>query len=256
MSDPVDLLFDIGNTRLKWGLYQRGRIAQSGSVMHESLRDSGFAALTTKLPRHVNRVLASNVAGASFATRFSAAVGLHCRGTVHFVRAERQACGVTSGYAHPRRLGVDRWVAMIAAFAERHSAAVVVDAGTAITIDVIDKTGLHLGGQILPGIGLMTTSLNRETADLPSVGHGRRQVKTGVAMFAANTNGAIINGAYNAACGAIERAVRSIRSARMRPRIILTGGDASRILKQLEGDIEHRPNLVLQGLARIIDSES
>jgi type III pantothenate kinase len=256
MSDPVDLLFDIGNTRLKWGLYQRGHIAQSGSVTHESLRETGFAALTTKLPRAVNRIVASNVAGASFATRLSAAVGLHCSGMIHFVHAERRACGVTSAYAQARRLGVDRWVAMIAAYAERHSAAVVVDAGTAITIDVVDKTGQHLGGQIIPGIGLMISSLNHATADLPSIGRGRRQKKTGMDMFAGNTGGAIINGANNAACGAIERAVRSVRSARMRPRIVLTGGDASSILKQLDGDIEHRPNLVLQGLARIIDSES
>jgi type III pantothenate kinase len=255
MSESIALLFDIGNTRLKWGVYKDGRIGRSGSVTHESLRDTGFAALTTKIPRKFDRVLASNVAGASFATRLSGAVGLHCNSDIRFVHSEKQAYGITSGYAQPRRLGVDRWVAMIAANAEKRAAAVIVDAGTAVTIDVMDKSGQHLGGQILPGIRLMSSSLYTETAELPQAGKSRTPV-SGIAMFAGNTNSAIINGANNAICGAIERAVRIVRSVGMRPRIVLTGGNASSILKQLDGNVLHRPNLVLQGLAHVIDSES
>lgn len=256
MSDVTALLFDVGNTRLKWGVYQDGRIARSGSVTHDTLRDTGFAALLTKLPRQTDKVLACNVAGASFATRLSGAISLHCGGKMRFVHPEKRAYGITNGYTQLRRLGVDRWVAMIAAYAERHTAAVVVDAGTAVTIDVIDKAGRHLGGQIIPGIHLMCTSLTAQTADIAPIARNRRPALVGLDMFAGNTGGAIINGAYNAVCGAIEKAVRSVRSAGMRPRIVLTGGDASSILKLLEGKIEHRPNLVLQGLARIIDSES
>jgi type III pantothenate kinase len=195
------------------------------------------------------------VAGASFATRLSGAIGLHCNNEIRFVHSEKQAYGIKSAYAQPRRLGVDRWVAMIAAFAEKKSAAVVVDAGTAVTIDVLDKKGQHLGGQIIPGIRLMTSSLYDETADLPQAGKSR-SIPAGIGMFAGNTSGAIVNGAVNAICGAIDRAVRILRSEGQRPRIVLTGGDASSILKQLDGNVLHRPNLVLQGLAHIIDSES
>jgi pantothenate kinase type III len=85
MIDTSALLLDIGNTRLKWGVYKDGRIGRSGSVTHESLRETSFAALTTKLPRSFARVLASNVAGASFATRLSGAIGLHCNNDIRFV---------------------------------------------------------------------------------------------------------------------------------------------------------------------------
>ncbi|HEX9853534.1 MAG TPA: type III pantothenate kinase [Woeseiaceae bacterium] len=253
MNDATALVFDAGNTRVKWGLYQGGRIARSGSVTHDALRETGFAALVTKLPRSVGKVLACSVAGASFATRLSAAIGLHCNAEVRFVHSEKKAHGVTNGYASPRRLGVDRWVALIAAYAERRSAAVIVDAGTAVTIDVLDKRGVHLGGQIIPGLRLMSSCLSTQTADLPPVGQ-RRPVVAGV--FAANTSAAITSGAYNAVCGAIDRAGRAARTAGLRPRIVLTGGDASSILKLLDGSVQHRPNLVLQGLAHIIDSES
>lgn len=254
MTEAATLLFDAGNTRLKWGLYQDGRISRSGSVTHEALRDTAFAALLTKLPRHVDQVLACNVAGASFATRLSAAIGLHCHAEVRFVHSEKQAYGVTNGYTSSRRLGADRWVALIAAYAERRSAALVVDAGTAVTIDVIDKTGRHLGGQIIPGIRLMSSCLSSQTAEIPPVGQ-RRAAMSAAGVFANNTGAAILNGACNAVCGAIERSVRAARSAGLRPRIVLTGGDASSILKLLEGSVQHRPNLVLQGLAHIIDSE-
>jgi type III pantothenate kinase len=255
MIDTSALLLDIGNTRLKWGVYKDGHIGRSGSVTHESLRETGFAALTTKLPRSFGRVLASNVAGASFATRLSGAIGLHCNNEIRFVHSEKQAYGIKCAYAQPRRLGVDRWVAMIAAFAEKKSAAVVVDAGTAVTIDLLDKTGQHIGGQIIPGIRLMTSSLHTETAELPQAGKSR-SIPTGLGMFAGNTSGAITNGAVNAICGAIDRAVRVSRSEGLRPRIVLTGGDGSSILKQFDGNVLHRPNLVLQGLAHIVDSES
>jgi type III pantothenate kinase len=256
MSDAASLLFDVGNTRLKWGLYQDGRIGRSGSVTHETLRDTGFAALTTKLPRRIEKIIASNVAGASFATRLSAAIGLHCDGEIRFVHSDKRAYGVTNGYVQVRRLGVDRWVAMIAAYAERRAAAVVVDAGTAVTIDVIDKSGLHLGGQIIPGLRLMASSLATQTADLPPPGRGRRPLSGGIGMFAGSTGAAITNGACNAVCGAIDRAARAVRSSGMRPRIVLTGGDASSILPLIDGKVQHQPNLVLQGLAFIIDSES
>ena len=75
----------------------------------------------------------------------------------------------------------------------------------------------------------------------------------GTAMFANTTVGAVGEGALNAVAGAIERAVRVLRDAGDEPVVVLTGGDASRILKSLEGAVEHRPHLVLQGLARILE---
>ena len=131
--------------------------------------EQGLAALTSRLPRRVDTVLVSNVAGTSFATRLSGVVGMHCDVDVHFARSEREACGVTNSYRQPRRLGVDRWVAMIGARAEFETTCLVVDAGTAVTLDAIDGSGRHLGGQIIPGVRLMAASLASETSDIPVV---------------------------------------------------------------------------------------
>ena len=138
MSEGRALLFDVGNSRLKWGVLEQGRIARTGSIFHATLQESGFRALTTRLPREVNQILVSNVAGASFATRLAGVMGIHCDTDIHFARVAKAAYGITNGYKQPRRLGVDRWVAMIGARAELRGAICVVDVDTAVTIDVLD----------------------------------------------------------------------------------------------------------------------
>ena len=256
MSEVRTLLFDVGNTRLKWGLLERGRINRTGSVTRSKIHDSGFASLVTRLPRRVDRVFASNVAGASFATRLSGVIGIHCGCDIHFAHCEKQAYGVTNSYRQPRRMGVDRWVALIGARSEFRGAICIVDAGTAVTIDALDKNGVHQGGQILPGLALMGRALRSDTSDISAPKRLPGDPGHGMAMFANNTDGAVQSGAVNAVCGAIERAAKALRAEGYRIRIVLTGGDASRILKQLGDKALHRPNLVLHGLAFMVHSES
>ncbi len=250
------LLFDVGNTRLKWGVLEGARILRTGSIRHERLRGSGFNALTTRLPHDVQHVLVSNVAGAGFATRLSGVVGLHCKAEVHFARSERAGFGVRNAYRQARLLGVDRWVAMIGARAESKGALCIVDAGTAMTIDAVGRDGQHVGGQIIPGLRMMAAALASDTSDIGAPGKTMRDPGQGLGIFANTTGRAVQTGALNAVCGAIERSVRVMRAEGMRPRIILTGGDASRILKQLDGNVYHRPHLVLQGLAYMLRTKS
>jgi len=256
VSESRALLFDVGNTRLKWGVLKNDRIVRAGSIDHDKLKTQGFTPLTTRLPANVDYVLVSNVAGTAFATRLAGVVGIHCNTDVHFARSEKAACGVTNGYRQPRRLGVDRWVALIGARAETRAAVCVVDAGTAVTIDAMDKTGQHLGGQIFPGPRLMTAVLSRETNDIGLPAGTARDTAPGMGLFAANTAAAVQSGTLSAVCGAIERAAKTMRSAGLRPKIVLTGGDASRILKQLDGNVLHRPHLVLQGLPQLVQSKA
>lgn len=254
MIDGRALLFDVGNSRLKWGLLDQDRIGRTGSITHETLQESGFNALTTRLPRKVKHILVSNVAGASFATRLAGVMGIHCDTDIHFARVAKAAYGITNSYRQPRRLGVDRWVAMIGAHAELRGAVCIADVGTAVTIDALDKDGQHLGGQILPGLQLMASALEKDTSDIGAPGRTQKNPGDGMQMFARSTGVATYNGSLGAVCGAIERAVKAMRSAGLRPKIVLTGGDASRILKQLDGNVLHRPNLVLQGLAFILQN--
>lgn len=252
MSVPRALLFDIGNTRVKWGLLDKERLVKTGSITHEKLQETGFTALTANLPRDVERVLVSNTAGHSFATRLSGVIGIHCNREVHFARAERQGFGVTNSYRNPRRIGVDRWVAMIGARAEFRGALCIVDAGTALTIDALDREGRHLGGLIVPGLRLMREALHTNTSDLPAPKRAGGRTSTGTMLFATTTDGALDQGAMTAVCGAVDRALGRMRATGFRPRLVLTGGDASRILKQLDDTVVHRPNLVLQGLGVMV----
>ena len=244
---------DVGNSRIKWGVLEDGAIRRTGHISQERVSQQGLAALTSRLPRGVEEVFVSNVAGTSFATRLSGVVGMHCDVDVHFARSEREACGVVNSYRQPRRLGVDRWVAMIGAWAEFKKTCLIVDAGTAVTIDALDASGRHLGGQIIPGVGLMAASLAKETSDIPAVQRKAAGQDIDLAMFANTTAGAVAEGALNAVAGAIERAANVIHDSDAEPVVILTGGDASRILNSLGNTAEHRPNLVLQGLARILE---
>ena len=247
------LLLDVGNTRVKWGVFEDGRIRKTGHIVQNKVKEQGLAALTSRLPRAVDAVLVSNVAGPTFATRLSGVIGMHCQRDVHFAKTERQACGVRNGYRQPRRMGVDRWVAMIGAWAEIQGACVVVDAGTAVTIDVVDDDGQHLGGQILPGVALMSAALAASTSDIPPAGHRVPAATSGLDIFGDSTAKAVRNGAWNAVVGAVERAITTLRSNAYDPVVVLTGGDASRMLTALGTEPLHRPNLVLQGLARMLD---
>ena len=248
------LLLDVGNSRLKWGVLEEGVIRRTGHISQQKIREQGLTVLTSRLPRRVDTVLASNVAGTSFATRLSGVLGMHCNADVHFARADREACGVTNAYRQPRRLGVDRWVALIGAWAEAGAACLVVDAGTAVTLDALDDDGRHLGGQILPGVALMAQSLAARTSDIPAMQRRAASQERSVDMFAKSTAAAVGHGAMNAVVGAIERAAQVLQEGGMDVSIFLTGGDASRILKSLGEEPLHRPHLVLQGLARLLDT--
>lgn len=245
------LLFDIGNTRIKWGVLTDGELGRTGAVAHDRLRADGIESLTRRLPKTVDGATACNVAGPDFGRRFARAIGIHYGGDLRFVHSERSALGVKNGYRTPRSLGVDRWVAMVGARSEFRTALCIVDAGTALTIDALDRDGDHLGGQIIPGLALMSDTLRSDTSDIGSPSARVRDPAADAAAFGNTTDRAIHFGSLGAVCGAVERAARQLRSHGHRPKIVLTGGDASRILAQLDGRSLHRPNLVLQGLATL-----
>ncbi len=247
------LLLDVGNTRLKWGVAERGHLRKTGNITRAKIREQGLGVLTSRLPRRVDKVMASNVAGASFATRLQGWLGAHCGCDVHFASSVRSACGVTNAYSQPRRMGVDRWVAVIGAWTEFRSSALIVDCGTAVTIDAVDDQGRHLGGQILPGISLMATALASETSDIPKV-LPRKGAPDGIEVFATNTRDAVWCGSSNAVIGAIARSQSLLEDCGHAPTLVLTGGDAARILNALGTQAVHRPHLVLQGLMQLSDA--
>lgn len=247
------LLVDAGNTRLKWGVLAGSEIRATGHVLQADIAEHGLSSLTTRLPRAADRVFVSNVAGQRFATRLTGVFAAHYGCEVHFARTASEAAGLRNAYDDVRQMGVDRWVALVGAWREFGRALVVVDAGTAVTIDAIDDSGQHLGGQILPGFAMMSRALGAETSDIPVIERAAWSVPRGLAMFGTTTEAGVIEGAGNAVAGAVDRAISVLRSNAYDPVIVLTGGDASAMLHALVDTPEHRPNLVLAGLAELLD---
>ena len=249
------LLLDVGNSHLKWGVLNENNIDQRGSVSQEKIRQQGLAALTRKLPRRVESVCISNVAGTNFGTRLSGVIGIHCNVDVHFARSEKCGWGVTNSYKQPRLLGVDRWVAMVAAWAELKSSCLIVDAGTAVTLDAINDNGFHIGGQIIPGVETMLSSLSSATIGISSLKIPMKRSADQLKIFGQNTKEAIHEGTQNAVLGLVERAIRMLQSNGYDSTVILTGGGAKDIFEAFNEKSLYRPNLVLHGLAHMLEND-
>jgi len=241
-SEKTILAIDAGNTRIKWGVHASGGWRATGSI-GTAQSAALFEALRAHFP--VDAAIASNVAGPQVLADLEAA----CREggvALDVIRAEREELGVTSAYRDARQLGADRWAALIAAHrGEAPGHKLVVNAGTALTIDALGADGEFLGGLIVPGPALMRRSLHRGTADLP-LAEGT------LVDFPATTPDAITSGAIQACVGAIERLARAMASRGSPPgRIILSGGAAAEIAASLTLPVNLRENLVLDGLALI-----
>ena len=245
------ILIDAGNTRIKWGVLSNAVIGETDHVMHADLDDAGLAALASRLPRQVDGAFVSNVAGPVLATRLTGLLAGGCE--LRFAKTAAKACGVTNAYPEPRQMGVDRWVALIGAWLEFGDAVLVVDVGTAVTIDALDESGRHLGGQILPGLDLMSRSLGTSTSDIPVVKRHAAAFTSDVGIFAVSTADGVRQGAGNAIAGAIERARSVLAAAGHAPVLVLTGGDAPRLSAALTPPVAHRPDLVLAGLAGLLE---
>ncbi len=242
------LLLDLGNTNLKWAWLEQGAAGVSRSVSH---RAGGIAQTLTvhwaDLPVP-ECILAASVLAPEANQEFSDWTRKRWGLEPRFLRAEAEALGVRNGYHEPGQLGVDRWLALIAVHRHHPGAACVVDCGSAVTLDVISAAGEHLGGLILPGLGLMQESLRQRTAipqwqDLPAN-----------QLLATGTGEAIAAGGVNAVAALVVRMVAEA-AGRLKetPAVILTGGDAPRVQAVLSLPCTIEPDLVLQGLALITD---
>ncbi|MEO0631870.1 MAG: type III pantothenate kinase, partial [Planctomycetota bacterium] len=116
---------DLGNSRAKWGLWLDGAVAETGTLKHV---DSGDAT-HWQFAQGVEQVLACSVAGVDTHHATAAAIERATGAVVVFAETSEEACGVRCGYADPSRLGIDRWMAVLAVAAETEGPALAVDAG-------------------------------------------------------------------------------------------------------------------------------
>jgi type III pantothenate kinase len=202
------------------------------------------------LPQHLvdiydtKQIWVCNVAGENIAQHIrKISVWGSCQ--PRFIASRNEQCGVRNRYTIAAQLGSDRWAALIAAWHLVGQECLVVNCGTATTVDTLSKQGEFLGGLILPGVELMQHSLIVGTAQLkPSQGE--------YVPFPLNTADAVFSGSIQASCGAIQRQHGLLNDSGAP--IVLSGGAARTLLQPyLNKDLANVPlrvvdNLVLQGL--------
>jgi type III pantothenate kinase len=242
-------VIDVGNTRIKWARVVDGRLAQPGHAAHRGSVDSALDALRAALPTDAGRVIVANVAGVEIAERIAALVRAQTGIAPELVSVAAEAFGVRCAYTDPSRLGVDRWVAVLAAYHAARGAACVLGAGTAVTFDAVDSSGRHLGGLILAGARLAAAALERSTSNIGATAPAGGAPK-GLDVLGKSTDTAVSHGAMLALAAALDRAVRNVDAALgARSKVYLTGGDGPELRGWLETEVELRADLVLEGLA-------
>jgi len=240
------LLLDAGNTSVKWGLHDGGNIVTGGSFMHRGNNVDDLAKQAWSALQMPAGVYIANVAGVETGRKLSGWIEQQWDIPPVFIASTAQACGVTNAYAMPEQLGVDRWAAVVGAYHHGSGARqCIVDCGTAITLDMLAADGAHQGGLILPGVEMMKHMLLKNTA-VTNAACTQEPAK----LFAMGTEDAINSGALYMAVAAIDRIVVDMGAAPgTRLDVVVTGGDASRILTLLAYPARHDPELVLKGLA-------
>jgi type III pantothenate kinase len=243
------LAIDCGNSMIKWARLNGGRIENrsSGPVAAATT----FAALAEALSADAGGVLVANVAGTEVADRIAGLVTSVRGFAPEFVRVLPSAYGIECAYREPQTLGIDRWLAMIAARRRARGSLVVVGCGTAVTIDAVDAAGRHLGGLILPGDRLMLEALaagTRQIGLVPRAG----EPPDGLELLGRSTEEAVAHGSRLALAAAIDRAVRVLAEALpVAPQLFLSGGDAMLLAPWLESEAQVSADLVLEGLGAI-----
>lgn len=239
----MDLLVDIGNTNLKWAVGESGSAGDLRTVRHHGGLPIDLHAAWEQLAPP-DRILVSNVAGDKMACAVQRACRSYWEREPRFARTKPGSYGVTIAYEQPERLGVDRWLTLIAARRVCEGPVLIVDAGTAVTFDLLLADGRHLGGLILPGIDLMRDSLLAGT-HIPRV-----EPEELDGQWAADTGTAVAAASIQAPAALAERLYDRLTDlAGVDPAFILTGGDAERLLPALHRRAVQQPDLVLQGLA-------
>ena len=245
------LALDVGNTRLKWALYEAAHpqalLISQGAIFLENidkLSDVDWQGLPAP-----ERILGCIVAGDAIKRRVEEQLEIWDV-TPQWVVASDAEAGLTNGYDHPSRLGADHWVAMIGAYHRMLAQGlprpmVVVMVGTAVTVEAISPDGRFLGGFILPGHGIMLRALESGTAGL--------HVPTGeVKEFPTNTSDALTSGGTYAIAGAVECMVQHVRKhCGAEPKCIMTGGAGWKMAPSMTRPFELVDNLIFDGLLQM-----
>lgn len=238
------LLLDLGNTRLKWGAQVGAEtvVGIDAYAWGEHGVDTLCAAWSA-LPVP-DSVWAASVVDAQREASVAAAIAARFALTVHWVRTPAAGCGVRVAYTEPAALGVDRFLGLVAAYAEGRAPCILASAGTALVLDGLAADGRHLGGLIAPGARLMQASVLGVAARVQPSSPGR------LVDAGASTADGLVSGCWQACAGLVDRfTTRMAPALGGRPTLLLGGGDADTLMPLLDHAAVAWPDAVLRGLA-------
>jgi len=250
----MNLLIDVGNTSIHWRLYESGaKGSPTVSLRHKHQWPETLATLTKTLGAiALTNIYVASVAGQKAREQITDWCVVQFTRMPTFVHSEKQKGLISNAYTKPEQLGVDRWLAVQAGHAkledDAYAAALIVDAGTAMTMDAVLMSGEHLGGSIVAGLHLQQQSLLDNTSEI-ATSDGDQTI------WARNTASAVASGAYLALVGAIVAAYQQLQhnfKSEAEVLLLLTGGDAETLEQYFSGlsnvAYEVHTNLVLDGL--------
>ena len=240
------LELDAGNTRIKWRLVGGDQIVTGGAFAADK-PGNAVQALVEELDRQqtgaLERIRVSSVRGADFSTAFGAMARETWNMEAEFAKVSARAAGVTNAYEDIGAMGVDRWMALLAAYNRAEGGCCVIDYGSAITFDWVNSSGVHQGGYIVPGVSLMQQSLASKTRALDIHLPEPFRLEPGK-----STGEAIGNGMFTMVCGFATLCHQQVARAGDDARWFLTGGDAVMLGEVLPWEHEVVSDLVLDGL--------
>lgn len=241
----MNLLVDMGNSRLKWATSDGLRWESGIPISNDNINNAVLIERWQALGRPAYMAIAC-VNTTHYNQVVSIADALWPGVCVMRAQSETSAFGVTNAYTEPHKLGVDRWLGMIASYHRFRQAVCIIGCGTAMTVDVIDRSGQHIGGLISPGLRLMRNALALGTENL---GYIEEDYPVGLAKL---TEAAIHSGTLMAASGLIQQVLTQIP---FDVQLVLTGGDATRLVSLVEQPACLEPELVLHGLQLLLECQ-
>ena len=245
----MKLLADIGNTRVKWAFADNETLSGHGAFSYTQDALPGLLAGHWRELERPRQICLAAVAGPGVSAQVCGFVRSAWNLEARLAVTEQERAGLRNAYDDAAALGVDRWLAMLAAWSRYKKPLCVIDCGTALTVDVVLGDGQHAGGFILPGPALMAASLERETHAIRADPEARPQLE-----FGRSTAACISNGFAFALVGLLERCFSKTREQQgAEPLTVITGGAAEQVLPLLPGRPVHEPHLVLQGLNLVSD---
>jgi type III pantothenate kinase len=233
------LTVSLGNTNVSFGLFEGDRL-----LRHDRLPTADLSLLADRVGQQpIRRIALASVAPAMTDQTISLLSGSYQ--TVVLVAGRDLPYGIEIQCEQPEQVGADRLLSAIGAYARTRTATLVVDIGTAITVNAVSARGAFCGGAIAPGPALMLRALHEHTALLPAVAYEKP-----ASVLGRNTVAAMRSGAHWGAVALVESLLaRMAEELSPSARIILTGGDAEPIARDLKIKFELRPALTLEGLA-------